>query len=213
MVEEEGSTFIADIDGSDEACMLRPLEAAACTYRIAFGPRAGQKVLTLQSAMPRGEDFRQTLCADSNGFSLHTTVRCGADDRQALEQLCRYITRPAPANERVQTNAAGQLVLKLKTPWLDGTTQLVMSPLALLTLLIQRPLCGSQIRRGYVSNGSRAADPEEEVDASKPSSAQSARYVRTLRRSGVAPSAAGRRSGAAGDRPLPGVNYPELRSR
>jgi hypothetical protein len=30
-----------------------------------------------------------------------------ADDRQALEQLCRYITRPALANERVQTNAAG----------------------------------------------------------------------------------------------------------
>ena len=45
-----------------------------------------------------------------------------ADSRQrqrqaaALEQLCRYITRPALANERVQTNAAGQVVLKLKTP-------------------------------------------------------------------------------------------------
>jgi len=32
---------------------------------------------------------------------------CGADDRQALEQLCRYLTRPALANERVQTSAAG----------------------------------------------------------------------------------------------------------
>jgi hypothetical protein len=88
----------------------------ACTYRIAFGPRAGQKVLTLQGAMPRQTDFKQTLCADSNGFSLHAAVRCTADDRQALEQLCRYITRPALANERVQTNAAGQVVLKLKTP-------------------------------------------------------------------------------------------------
>ena len=39
--------------------------------------------------------------------------------------LCRYITRPALANERVQTNAAGQVVLKLKTPWRDGTTHLV----------------------------------------------------------------------------------------
>ena len=44
-------------------------------------------------------------------------MRCGTDDRQALEQLCRYITRPALANERVQTNAPGQVVLKLKTPW------------------------------------------------------------------------------------------------
>ena len=42
---------------------------------------------------------------------------------QALEQLCRYITRPALANERVQTNAAGQVVLKLKTAWRDGTTE------------------------------------------------------------------------------------------
>jgi len=62
-------------------------------------------------------------------------VRCGADDRQALEQLCRYITRPALANERVQTNAAGQVVLKLKTPWRDGTTHLVMSPLEFMQRL------------------------------------------------------------------------------
>ena len=40
-----------------------------------------------------------------------------------------HITRPALANERVQTNAAGQVVLKLKTSWRDGTTHLVMSPL------------------------------------------------------------------------------------
>jgi hypothetical protein len=84
----------------------------------------------------------QTLCADIDGFSLHAAVRCGADDRQALEQLCRYITRPALANERVQTNAAGQVVLKLKTAWRDGTTHLVMSPLEFmqrLAALVPRP--------------------------------------------------------------------------
>jgi hypothetical protein len=43
-------------------------------------------------------------------------VRCGAEDCQQVEQLCRYIARPALANERVQTNAAGQVVLKLKKP-------------------------------------------------------------------------------------------------
>ena len=43
-------------------------------------------------------------------------MRCEADDRQRLEQLCRYITRGA-GQERVQCNAAGQVVLKLKTPW------------------------------------------------------------------------------------------------
>ena len=62
-------------------------------------------------------------------------MRCAADDRQALEQLCRYITRPALANERVQTNAAGLVVLKLKTAWGDGTTYLVMSPLEFMQSL------------------------------------------------------------------------------
>ena len=130
LVEEQGSTYMADNDGdSDEARTLRPLQAAASTYRIAFGPRAGQKVLTLQCAMPRETGFNQTLCADMQGFSLHAAVRCDAEDRRSLEQLCRYITRPALANERVQCNAAGQVVLKLKTAWRDGTTNLVMSPL------------------------------------------------------------------------------------
>jgi hypothetical protein len=137
-----GLQALAADDDSDEARVLRPLQAAACTYRIAFGPRAGQKVLTVQGAMPRQTDFNQTLCADMQGFSLHAAVRCAANERQALEQLCRYITRPALANERVQTNAAGQVVLELKTPWRDGTTHLVMSPLEFmqrLAALVPRP--------------------------------------------------------------------------
>ena len=69
------------------------------------------------------------------GFSLHAAVRCAADDHKRLEQLCRYITRPALANERVQWNAAGQVVLKLKTPWRDGTTHLVKSPLEFMQRL------------------------------------------------------------------------------
>ena len=48
--------------------------------------------------MPREADFKQMLCADSNGFRLHAAVLSGADDGQALQQLCRYITRPALAN-------------------------------------------------------------------------------------------------------------------
>jgi hypothetical protein len=40
----------------------------------------------------------------------------------------RYITRPALANERVRVNAVGQVVLKLKATWCDGTTHSVRSP-------------------------------------------------------------------------------------
>ncbi len=64
LVKEEGSTFMADNDSdSDEARALRPLQAAACTYRITFGPRAVQKLLTVQGAMPTEKGFKQTLCA------------------------------------------------------------------------------------------------------------------------------------------------------
>jgi hypothetical protein len=69
-------------------------------------------------------------------------VRVEAHDRKRLEQLCRYITRPALSDERVQLNAAGQVELKLKTPWRDGTTHLVMSPLEFmqrLAALVPRP--------------------------------------------------------------------------
>ena len=39
LVEVEGSTYLAGNDGdSDAARVLRPLQAAACAYRIAFGP-------------------------------------------------------------------------------------------------------------------------------------------------------------------------------
>lgn len=66
--------------------------------------------------MPRETDFKRSLCADIDSFNLHAGVRCCADDRQTLERFCRYITRPALANERVQTNAAGQVVLSSRQP-------------------------------------------------------------------------------------------------
>jgi hypothetical protein len=153
LVEEQGQTYMTDhYADSDEARTLRPLQAHACTYRIAFGPRAGKKVLTAQGTMPREAEFKQHLRADIDGFSLHAAVRCAAEDRQTLEQLWRYITRPALANERVQTNAAGQVVLKLKTPWRDGTMHLVMSVLEFMQRLaaavstLRRPALRSTAR-------------------------------------------------------------------
>jgi hypothetical protein len=78
------------------------LQAAACTYRIALGPRAGQKVLSLRTVAGRDEKNTTALCADAHGFSLGAAVRSGTHQRKELERLCRYITRPAIANERQQ---------------------------------------------------------------------------------------------------------------
>jgi hypothetical protein len=98
LVEEEGVSYIADIDADNP---LATLQAASCTYRIAIGPRAGQKVLSLRTVAGRDQKTTAALCADAHEFSLHAGVRCGAHQRKELERrLCRYITRPAIANER-----------------------------------------------------------------------------------------------------------------
>lgn len=78
----------------------------------------------------------QLLCADIDGIGLHAAVRCEANERKRLEQLCCYITRPAKSYERVQCNAAWQVELKLETPWCDDTMHLMMSPLAFMQRLV-----------------------------------------------------------------------------
>jgi len=76
LVEDMCQTCLAEPDADgEEAHALRPLQAAAATHRIAFGPRAGQKMLTLRDAMPRETAARQALWADIDGFSLHAAVR------------------------------------------------------------------------------------------------------------------------------------------
>ena len=98
-------------------------------------PRAGRKVLSLQCAPRRAAPLTPPLCAHAHGFSLHAGVRCGAHQRQELERLCRTITRPAIANERLKCNGAGQVVLQLKSAYRDGTTHIVMSALAFMQRL------------------------------------------------------------------------------
>ena len=110
---------------TDPDDLVVPLQAAASTYRIAHGARAGEKVLCLQLASRRAavnNEASRALCANAHGFNLHAGVRRAADDRQGLEQLCRYFTRPAIANKRLRVNRTGQVVLKLKTAWRDGTS-------------------------------------------------------------------------------------------
>ncbi|MFN8751919.1 MAG: transposase [Betaproteobacteria bacterium] len=102
-VEEQGMTWLADTDADHP---LASLQAASCTYRIALGPRAGQ-VLSLRTVAGREEKPRKALCAAAHGFSLHAAVRLASHPRKELEQLCRTITRPALANERLTRNARG----------------------------------------------------------------------------------------------------------
>ena len=126
----------------DPADALDQLIGASIHYRIAIGPNAGKKALTLRTVPARPEPFASTLLARQPGFSLHAATCCEANQRDKLEKLCRTITRPAIANERLSMNERGQVIVRFKQPFRDGTTQVVLEPLdfiARLAALVPRP--------------------------------------------------------------------------
>jgi hypothetical protein len=49
--------------------------------------------------------------------------------------LCRYVSRPPIAVERLALTASGQVRYTLKTPYSDGTTHIVLEPLELMARL------------------------------------------------------------------------------
>ena len=83
--------------------------------------------LILDSAKEAMENLTRFVRGQYINAARFTAI--GADQRKALEHLCRYITRPAITNERLKRNRAGQVALQLKSAYQDGTTHIVMSPL------------------------------------------------------------------------------------
>jgi len=104
------------------------------TYRVAVGPRAGQKVFSLQTVPARGEELREGV-AQYAGFSLHAGIGVEADQREKLERLARYVSRPPVSVERLSLTAQGQVRYRLKTPYRDGTTDIVLEPLDFIARL------------------------------------------------------------------------------
>ena len=68
-------------------------------------------------------------------MSLHADVAVPARDRKRLERLCRYVARPPLALDRLAELGDGRLAYRLKTPWRDGTTHVVMERWELLERL------------------------------------------------------------------------------
>ena len=84
----------------------------------------------------------KALTADRDGFSLNAAVSCQAYQRDHLERLCRYVTRPAICLDRLTVRADGKIQYELKNPFRDGTTHILFSPLDFLSklaALVPRP--------------------------------------------------------------------------
>ena len=91
------------------------------TYRIAVGPQAGRKVFTLQTlpACDPADAFGDSV-GKVAGFSLHAGVAAKAHERNKLERLCRYISRPAVSEKRLSLTPNGNIRYQLKTPYRDN---------------------------------------------------------------------------------------------
>ena len=79
---------------------------------------------------------------DCRDLGFFQAVAASPHQRERLERLCRYITRPAICLDRLSINAAGQVVLELKNPVRDGTTHILFDPadfIARLAALVPRP--------------------------------------------------------------------------
>ena len=131
-------------EDKDRQMTLDHLANASVQGLVATGPRRGCRVLRLGGT---GEDAETAIgkrCAEVADFNVHANVRVGANDRDGLEHLCRYLARPPIANDRLQELPDGRLALRFKQAWRDGTTHIVFTPHELiekLIPLIPRPRC------------------------------------------------------------------------
>ncbi|KEZ75733.1 IS, phage, Tn [Salinisphaera hydrothermalis C41B8] len=133
------NSWLAGQDLDDDP--MNSLLGHSITYRIAVGPNAGRKVMTLQTLPADDPPFGEEA-GKVGGFSLHAGVSARADQRNKLERLCRYISRPAVSEKRLAVTNNGLVRYQLKTPYRDGTTHVFFEPLdflARLAALVPRP--------------------------------------------------------------------------
>ena len=121
---------------------LSKLQATSVTYRFATGKSKGKKAMVLKLVTDNDHNATKGLVTKNSGFSLHAGVATKAHERDRLEKVCRYIARPAVAEERLSTNDQGDVIYRFKKPWDDGTTAMKLTPMELmerLVALVPRP--------------------------------------------------------------------------
>ena len=89
--------------------ITRKLTSPSITYRIAIRPRADQKVFTLQTVPAQGEGEGRNGAAQAGRFSRHTCLDIQCGQRAQFERLCRYVSRPPVAVERLALTSSGQV--------------------------------------------------------------------------------------------------------
>jgi len=102
--------------------------------RIFSGPGAGERLKGIKFEFEMDGEGKKPgrCCADQLGFSLHANVCIPAKARRQLENLCRYVARPAVATERLSRLEDGRILYRLRHQWRDGTSHVIFEPLDLI---------------------------------------------------------------------------------
>ena len=140
ILERDEENSYLNLEGDEDP--MQQVLGCSVSYRIAVGPQQGRKVFTLQTIPAWEDDDRFAQVAKVAGFSLHAGVAAQAWERQKLERLCRYISRPAVSEKRLSLTPSGNIRYQLKTPYSDGTTHIIFEPLdfiAKLAALVPKP--------------------------------------------------------------------------
>jgi hypothetical protein len=104
--------------------------ASSIAGKIAFGPNAGKYVTKIGKGFRYLEEVplaKGKPCHSVNGFSLHANTSVNALARDRLAKLIEYIARGPLSNERLEITTDRKVKLKLKTPYSDGTTHLLLT--------------------------------------------------------------------------------------
>ena len=127
-----------------DGAVIDEFQSASIQSRIATGPNIGRRVRKLgqQTVLPFRGEFKGPRCFAVEGFSLHANTFCQAVEAHKLKRLIEYVARPPFANERIALTQNGEVTLKLKKPFSDGTTHILFTPMEFiekLSALVPKP--------------------------------------------------------------------------
>ena len=140
LIEKDEHQAFLSINSGPTA--MDQVQSSSITYRIALGKHKGQKALTLKTLSQRELMREKPFLSRYSGFSLHGGVSTKAHQREKLERIIRYISRPSLSEKRLSLNSQGKVIYQLKTPYENGTTRIVLDPLdflSRLSSLVPRP--------------------------------------------------------------------------
>lgn len=127
-----------------DGAVIDEFQSASIQSRLATGPNRGKRVRKLgqQVHLPFRQELKGPRCFAVDGYSLHANTFCQAIETHKLKRLIEYVARPPFANERISRTQNGDVTLKLKKPFSDGTTHILFTPLEFiekLSALVPKP--------------------------------------------------------------------------